>query len=325
MAKNKAAVLSVLNVTWRLLVICLAVAALVALVFEVTKGPIAKDELARKENAVRAIFPETATMAEGQTVVDDDRVNAVYDVKNAQGTFIGWCVDFVGTSDYGGDVGMMVGVAPDGKVIGVQVINHSETFIDRYTDDTGMYTGIDQPYGADVSAGATMSYNALRNAITDVEELFADLAKAPIADGGNNADPDDGEEPAPQSAFTEADVTLFFDNVSTFYEPGIAVFSPVKAVCTVKDETGTLLGHCIKITATGGQNGRFDLLMARNASGTVIGVQVLENFEDRMEEYVDQNGVFDLEQDVVISATVTYNAIRAAIATAEGLDLGGAV
>ena len=325
MAKNKATVLSVLNVTWRLLVICLAVAALVALVFEVTKGPIARDELTRKENAVRAIFPETATMEEGKTVVDDDRVNAVYDVKNAQDAFIGWCVDFVGTSDYGGDVGMMIGVAPDGKVVGVQVINHSETFIDRYTDDAGMYTGIGQPYGADVSAGATMSYNALRNAIADVEELFATLVKAPVADGGNDGATDGGEEdPAPVAAFSEAEVALFFDNVSTFYEPSVAFSSPVKAVCTVKNASGTLLGHCIKITATG-YNGRFDLLMARNASGAVTGVQVLEHFENRMEEYVDQNGMFDPEQDVVLSATVTYNAIRTAIATAEGLDLGGAV
>lgn len=319
MAKNKQAALAVLNVTWRLLVICLAVAALVALVFEITEEPIARGELTRKNDAIRAIFSKADEIEEGKTVLSDKRVNVVYDVKDAEGTFLGWCVDYVGTSEYGGDVGMMIGVDPAGNVVGLQVISHSETFMDRYLDAKGMYTG------ADVSAGATMSYNALRHAIAAVEDLFADLAKAPVIDGDGEATPDGGEDPVPQSAFSEADVMLFFDNVSTFYEPNVVFNKPVTAVCTVKGEGDALLGHCIKITATGGRNGSFELLMARAASGDVIGVQVLEHFENNMEFYVDANGCFDLTQDVQAGSTVTYNAIQTAIARAESLDLGGAV
>ena len=311
--------MAVLNVTWRLLVICLAVAALVALVFEITKGPIADGEITRKEEAVRAIFPETDTMEEGKTQLKDDRVNAVYDVKNAAGVFIGWCVDYVGTSEYGGDVSMMIGVAPNGKVVGLQVISHAETFIDRYTDDKGMYTGIGQPYGADISAGATMSYNALRQAIDAVEDLFADLVKIPSADAPAE------DAPVLQSAFSEAEVTMFFDNVASFSEPNVVFVSPVKAVCVVKDDEADVLGHCVKISAKGGRNGRIELLVARADSGDVIGVQVLEHYENSMEFYVDQNGCFDLTQDVQAGATVTYNAIRDAVAVVKDLDLGGAV
>ena len=323
MAKNKQAVLAVFNVTWRLLVICLAVAALVALVFEITKGPIAEGEITRKKEAVRAIFPESDTMEEGKTQLKDSRVNVVYDVADADGIFIGWCVDYVGTSEYGGDVSMMIGVDPNGKVVGLQVISHAETFIDRYTDDKGMYTGIGLPYGVDISAGATMSYNAVRNAITAVEELFADLVKVvpPVTDEPGEAE----DDPALQSAFSEAEVTMFFDNVASFSEPSVAFNSPVRAVCVVKDDEADVLGHCIKISAGGGRNGRIELLVARADSGDVIGVQVLEHYENSMEFYVDENGCFDLAQDVQVGATVTYDAIRAAVAVVKNMDLGGAV
>lgn len=167
---NKTLMRTVVRVALPLLLICLAVSALVALVFDITKGPIAEGERARKEAAIRLIFAEAASFEEG-TPPDEAGVNAVYTVKNADGTVIGYCVDYTGTSDYGGDVNMMIGVGTDGKVLGLQVISHAETFIDRYTDADGRYTGVDAPRGSDVSAGATLSYNALRNAIEAVEAI----------------------------------------------------------------------------------------------------------------------------------------------------------
>ena len=41
-----------------------------------------------------------------------------------------------------------------GKVIGLQVISQSETFMDRYLDGDGCYTGVELPRGSDISAGA---------------------------------------------------------------------------------------------------------------------------------------------------------------------------
>ena len=168
--ENKNVLHTVVRVALPLLLICLAVSALVALVFGVTEGPIADGERARKEQAIRLIFAEAAGFEEG-TAPTGEGVNAIYTVKNADGTVIGYCVDYTGTSDYGGDVNMMIGVGTDGKVTGLQVISHAETFIDRYTDADGRYTGVDKPRGSDVSAGATLSYNALRNAMEAVEAL----------------------------------------------------------------------------------------------------------------------------------------------------------
>ena len=150
MTKNKETVLFTLNITLRLLAICLVVAALVALVFSVTKEPIAKGELARKEAAIRTIFPEVASFDENE-FIEVDGINLIYDVKNAEGQQIGWCVDYTGSSDFGGDVNMMIGIGMDGRAVTVQILSHSETYIDRYLDENGCYTG------SDLQAGATMS------------------------------------------------------------------------------------------------------------------------------------------------------------------------
>jgi electron transport complex protein RnfG len=168
--ENNSVLRTVVRVALPLLLICLVVSALVALVYGVTAGPIAEGERARKEQAIRLIFADAASFEEG-TAPTTDGVNAAYTVKNEAGTVIGYCVDYTGTSDYGGDVNMMIGVGTDGKVLGLQVISHAETFIDRYTDDKGRYTGVDAPRGSDVSAGATLSYNALRNAIEAIEAM----------------------------------------------------------------------------------------------------------------------------------------------------------
>ena len=167
---NNSVLRTVVRVALPLLLICLVVSALVALVYGITEGPIAEGERARKEEAIRLIFTDAASFEEDASRKGEG-VNAVYAVKNEGGTVIGYCVDYTGTSDYGGDVNMMIGVSTNGKVTGLQVISHAETFIDRYTDADGRYTGVDAPRGSDVSAGATLSYNALRNAIEAIEAM----------------------------------------------------------------------------------------------------------------------------------------------------------
>lgn len=167
---NKKTVWGVCNIALRLLTICLVVAALAALVYAVTFEPIAEGEQARKEAAIRLIFAE-ADGFEEDTTIQIPGVNAAFAVKDADGAVLGYCVDYTGSSDYGGDVNMMIGVSPEGKVIGLQVLSHAETFIDRYLDDNNCYTGIGKPDGADMSAGATMSYNAIRNAIAAIEAM----------------------------------------------------------------------------------------------------------------------------------------------------------
>ena len=54
---------------------------------------------------------------------------------------------------------------------GEQVLSHAETFMDRYLDGNGYYTGVNEERGSDLSAGATLSYNAIRDAMESVARL----------------------------------------------------------------------------------------------------------------------------------------------------------
>ncbi|MBQ8356540.1 MAG: FMN-binding protein [Clostridia bacterium] len=312
---NKKTVWSVANIGLRLLIICLVVAALTALVYAVTKDPIAEGELARKEEAIRLIFVDAADFAEDPAIVGTG-VNTAFSVTDAAGNALGWCVDYTGTSDYGGDVNMMIGVGNDRKVIGVQIISHSETFIDRYLDDENRYTGIDQAYGTDLSAGATMSYNAIRNAIASVEKIFAVGETAEASDtaplllmGGN--------------------VKLLFADAASISEEETVEAVGVNEVRIVKNEADDVLGRCVYYTATGGYNGNISLLVAVDTAGKVIGMHALSYYDSLLYLYLDENDCYvgvdqPRDADVQAGATRSYTALRNAIEAVEALQLGGA-
>ena len=95
--ENKKSALHIAAVGAKLLVICLVVAALVALVHAVTKDPIDKGEQKRKQDAIEAIFPAVASF-EQQEGVTADGVNAVYRVYDADKNLLGFCVDYTGKS-----------------------------------------------------------------------------------------------------------------------------------------------------------------------------------------------------------------------------------
>lgn len=305
---NKKTVWGVTNIALRLLVICLAVAALTALVYGVTKDPIADGERKSKEAAIRNIFADYGSSEEIELAADG--FQAVYAVYDASAAHIGWCVDYVGTSDYGGDVSMMIGVGTDGRVNGVQVINHAETFIDRYLDGKNCYTGIGQPHGADLSAGATMSYNAIRNAITAVEERFATELGAPA--------------PAPVTArFERDDVTLLFAGAADWSEEVAVEASRVNGVRRVKNGDGTVLGHAVHYSATGGYYGGAEMLLSVDTAGE-ISVLLLDYADDRMSLYLDEQDRYN-GADAEAMASKSYQMIRSAISAVEALQLGGAV
>lgn len=302
--QNKKAVTYTVNIMLRLLVICLVVAALTALVYAVTKAPIAAGERARKEAAIRTIFPQADAFTEDDGVTGEG-FNAVYAVTDAQGTAIGWCVDYTGTSDYGGDVNMMVGVSAERRVIGVQIISHSETFIDRYLDDAGRYTGVDAARGDDLSAGATMSYNAIRNAIEAVEAVFADGA-------------------APAATVAEADVRLLFPTAAEWSERRETADAKIGGVYAVKDADGALLGYVMRYNATGGYSGGAEMLVSIGVDGRVADVLVLDCADDRMDQYLDAQGRYN-GADAAVQASRSYQMIRSAINAAQALELGGAL
>ena len=301
---NKKTVWGVSSIALRLLVICLAVAALTALVYGVTKDPIAKGERARKESAIRGIFAEVGSFSE--TDMTGDGFNTVYKVFDGKPQFIGWCVDYTGNSDYGGAVNMMIGVDANGKVSGLQVISHGETFMDRYLDENGRYTGVE------LSSGATMSYNAIQNAIAAIEAHFAPVA---AANKTNDTRP---------AEFTLEDAKLLFAGAADISQRETVSASGVNAVCVVKGGDGTVLGRCVQYSATDTFSGDLELLMEVSSAGKVGGVLVLRSLDTLLDCYFDNNGLYT-GAELSAGATMTHNALRNAINAVESLGLGGAV
>ena len=117
--RKESSVLYILRLTVTLLLICAAVAAVLAVVNSITKGPIADIQAQKTQNAIAVVLPGAGDVEEMAISGDTGIVNAVY-VSDS-----GYAVE-VAPAGFDGEVTMMVGVA-DGKVTGISVISHTET------------------------------------------------------------------------------------------------------------------------------------------------------------------------------------------------------
>ncbi len=168
-----------------LTLICAAIALMLGYVNAVTAGPIADAEARAKEEAIRAIFPNASEVTAGELPeesYESVKINAFYTVKGESG-FLGCAVNVTVGSGYGGEINMTVGVTPDGKVKGVEIVSHSETaglgarideasFRDRFAGISG-YAEIGE--NVDAISGATISSKAVAAGVPaalDAASLF---------------------------------------------------------------------------------------------------------------------------------------------------------
>ena len=156
---RKTAVLRVLRIAGVLLLICAVMSGLLAAVNALTSPVIAEQEKAAQNKALAAFFPAMAGEAE-QLNYKDKQVSAVYAVSDASGARIGYCASVTVQSKYGGAMSMMIAFDADGVYQTARVLSSGETLLGKYTDAGGNYNG------SDAGAGATCSYNAIREGIT---------------------------------------------------------------------------------------------------------------------------------------------------------------
>ena len=116
--KKGSTVLYVLRLTVTLLLITAIVAALLSLINGIT-APIIADRNQRKiQEAVQAVLPGGGDPVEFAD--DTGLVTQVYKGEN------GYAVQ-VAPVGFDGEITMMVGIGPDGKVLGISIINQTET------------------------------------------------------------------------------------------------------------------------------------------------------------------------------------------------------
>ena len=178
--KKENSVLYILRLTVTLLLICAAVAAVLAVVNSITKGPIAEIQAEKTRNAISVVLPGAGDVEEMVLSGDTGIVSAVYAAE------AGYAVE-VTPGGFDGEITMMVGVA-DGKVTGISVISHTETpglgavaaannakgeaFRGQFVGQTGVLSVGDQ---IDGMSGATITSKAVTAGVNAALEFVENL------------------------------------------------------------------------------------------------------------------------------------------------------
>ena len=120
MKTNESVVKYVLRLTLTLLVITSLVAAALAAVNSVTAPVIAQLKAEKLQKAINEVLP-----GGGELVYTAPNKEDV--VRNVYQSETGYAVEVMPTSGFNGAITMMVGIDPDGNILGISVVTQTET------------------------------------------------------------------------------------------------------------------------------------------------------------------------------------------------------
>ncbi|MCR5107943.1 MAG: RnfABCDGE type electron transport complex subunit G [Lachnospiraceae bacterium] len=177
-----------------LTLITLIAGALLGFVYELTKGPIAIQEEATKQAAYKKVFEKAEAFepydgfdAEGSKAVlvqggfEDEHIEEALIALDASGNKLGYVLTVVTMEGYGGEIDVSMGIDNEGTLNGIEILSISETaglgmkadtdeFKSKFKDKQVaqfMYTktGAAKDYEIDALSGATITTNAMVNAV----------------------------------------------------------------------------------------------------------------------------------------------------------------
>ncbi len=111
-----------------LFVVTLLASASLGFIYELTKEPIAKAKLHKKNVAIQQVVPQYTNQPNEeayQVEVDGDSLT-LYPAKK-DGELIGVAVSTYTNKGFSGEISLMVGFSPDGTINNISVLNHAET------------------------------------------------------------------------------------------------------------------------------------------------------------------------------------------------------
>jgi len=168
-----------------LTIICSLAATALALVYNITKDPIAYQQRLKKLKAIKAVQPnydnepdqDFVDLKTDENTDGNGNLTRFYITKKG-GTLTG-VVFMVSAVGYGGTIDLMVGLSPEGTITGVQVLKHTETpglgakitegkFIQQFTEKNVQNTNWSlKKEGGDIDqiSGATISPQAVVKAL----------------------------------------------------------------------------------------------------------------------------------------------------------------
>lgn len=167
----------ILRIGGILCLICAAVALILSFVNMITAERIAENEEMEKRAAMISLFGSESieyTALENES----DSVDEIFFVTD-KGNDLGYCVSLT-PAGFGGEIGMMVAVGNDGKVIGTYILSHSETpglgsrieeidFLSQFVGASSVASNYD------VLAGSTVSSKAVMDGVNDAIEAASGI------------------------------------------------------------------------------------------------------------------------------------------------------
>jgi electron transport complex protein RnfG len=184
--------------------ICVASAMALAKIYDLTKGPIAHQKRLEVLRAIKTVLPPYDNEPDRDTVklsmgIDKkgEEIQGVF-YRGRKGSYlIGVAFRVISSEGYGGNIEVMVGLVPDGKIHGIEVLSHLETpglgakireakFKDRFKNRTLSNTtwAVKKDAGdIDGITGATISSRAVIDAIKEGLEFYRDHEVAIVGSG----------------------------------------------------------------------------------------------------------------------------------------------
>jgi len=117
---------NLVNMVASLTAITIVVGALLGLVNDVTKAPIAEAAKAKQQNAITAVVPiEGATPGDGVVAQAPNGTEATIFPVMKEGQLVGNAVQAISKNGFGGNIVVMFGFDAEGKILGYSVLDCS--------------------------------------------------------------------------------------------------------------------------------------------------------------------------------------------------------
>ncbi len=122
---------SLLNMVLVLTLVAVIMGGVLAYVNHLTEGPITEQKEKALANGIKTVMVcndlvVANTNEVKQNIDGKEHTFIIYQVKNAQGQDLGAAVQST-TMGFGGDLKVLVGFDPDGKILGYTLLEHAET------------------------------------------------------------------------------------------------------------------------------------------------------------------------------------------------------
>ena len=187
---------------------------LLGIVYNVTKEPIAQAQENTKQEAYRAVLSDASSFESvdfdsdsaisllSENGYTSDEISEVVEGTDDSGEVIGYVISVQSSEAYDGTLELSVGIATDGTVKGVEMLDISETaglgmkadeaeFKDQFKDKnvdkfTYTKTGEEGDNMIDAISGATITTNAVTNAVDSALVYFQNELGGSQLGGGVN-------------------------------------------------------------------------------------------------------------------------------------------